>query len=35
MSFSHQIDMRVFVNDTAVQGSAVTAPTTSVLQGVP
>jgi hypothetical protein len=35
MSFSHQIDMRVFVNDTAVQASAVTAPTTSVLQGVP
>ena len=35
MSFAHQIDMRVFVNDTAVQASAVTAPTTSVLQGVP
>ncbi len=35
MAFSHQIDLRVFVNDTAVSASAVTAPTTSVLQGGP
>ncbi len=34
-SFQHQIDLRVFVNDTAVSAAAVTAPTTSVLQGAP
>ncbi len=35
MSFQHQLDVRVFVNDTAVHAPSVTAPTTSVLQGAP
>jgi len=34
-AFSHQIDLRVFVNDTAVHAPSITAPTTSVLQGAP